>query len=390
MDATERHLVDSARAWAVVAAAALSTFTLFFVVYSFGTSFSAMADEFSAGKGATALMFGFVIFFLFVLSLPTGRLTDRYGPRPVMAVGAVSMGLGLGLTSVIGNLWLGYLSYGLGVGIGVACCYVPMVAQVSGWFERHRATALGVASAGVGLGTLVGPPITAALIDGHGWRWTFRVLALAASAALAVATALAARAPGAASAVRQSLRQTFSLAAFRRLYLSGLLMGLALFVPFVFLVPYAKDHGVSAGTAATLVSLLGLGSLSGRLVLALVAGRLGLTRLYRLCYATMGLSFLIWIAAGSHFAVLAIFALVLGVSYGGYVAMSPAVCAHLFGLAGLGGILGALYTSSGVGGLAGPPLAGWLIDLTDGYTVAIVVALVLAVAGVAALPKLAD
>ena len=159
-------------------------------------------------------------------------------------------------------------------------------------------------------------------------------------------------------------------------------------MPFVFLVPYAEDQGIADETAATLVSLLGLGSLSGRLVLGVVAGRLGLTRLYRLCYATMGLSFVLWLVAGSRFAVLAAFALVLGMSYGGYVALSPAVCAHLFGLAGLGGVLGALYTSSGIGGLVGPPLAGGLIDATGSYTTAIVVALVLALAAVVALPHL--
>ena len=208
--------------------------------------------------------------------------------------------------------------------------------------------------------------------------------------ALFVATALTERAPGAATAPARPLGETFGLPGFRRFYLSGLLMGLSLFVPFVFLVPYAEDQGIADETAAALVSLLGLGSLSGRLVLGLVAGRLGLTRLYRVCYATMGLSFLLWLVAGDRFGVLAAFALVLGLSYGGYVAMSPAVCAHLFGLAGLGGILGALYTSSGIGGLVGPPLAGALIDATDGYTAAIVIALVLAVAGVVALPPLED
>jgi MFS family permease len=390
VEAVERvsPLVDSRRAWVVVGAATLSTFTLFFIVYSFGTSFSAMSEEFGAGKGRTALLFGFVIFFLFVLSLPAGRVADRIGPRPVMAVGATSLGVGLGLTSMIDNLWLGYATYGFGVGIGVACCYVPMTAQVSGWFDRHRATALGVASAGIGLGTLVGPPTTSWLIDAHGWRWTFRLLGVVGAVVLIVAAALAERAPGAATAGTRSLSETFAAPGFRRFYLSGLLMGLSLFVPFVFLVPYAEDQGIANETAATLVSLLGLGSLSGRLVLGVVAGRLGLTRLYRLCYATMGLSFVLWLVAGSRFAVLAAFALVLGMSYGGYVALSPAVCAHLFGLAGLGGVLGALYTSSGIGGLVGPPLAGGLIDATGSYTTAIVVALVLALAAVVALPHL--
>jgi MFS family permease len=380
--------IDSGRGWVVVAAAALATFTLFAITYSFGTAFTAMAAEFNAGNGAIALMFGFVIFFLFTLGLPAGRITDRVGPRPVMAVGTVSMTVGLWLTSIIHSLWIGYATYGVGVGVGVACCYVPMVSQVSAWFDRRRATALGLASAGIGLGTLVGPKVTQRLIATYEWRSTFRILAVFAAVALAVATGLAAQAPGSAGAVVPSLRETFSRPAFRRFYLSGLLLGLGLFVPFVFLVPYAKVHGIAPSTAASLISLLGLGSLSGRLLLSAVAGRLGLARLYKLCIFGMGSCFLIWLFAGSSFVALAAFALVLGLSYGGYVALSPAVCAHMFGIVGLGGVLGALYTSSGVGGLVGPPLAGWLIDVTGSYTAAIVLALVLASGAVVALPRL--
>ncbi len=385
---TTTATVDSARGWVVVGAAALATFTIFGITYSFGTAFHAIADEFGAGKGAVAFMFGVVIFFLFVLSLPAGRISDRIGPRPVMAVGAISMGVGLWLTSVVHNLNLAYATYGLGVGISAACCYVPMVAQVSAWFVKRRAAALGLASAGIGLGTLVGPKITKRLIESEGWRPTFRILAVFGAVALTVATALAARAPGSAGAVRPTLRSIIVISAFRRLYVSGLLMGLGLFVPFVFLAPYAEDRGISGGNASWLVSLLGLGSLSGRLVLSALAGRLGLARLYRLCVLVMGLSFVLWLAAGSSFVMLGSFAVVLGLAYGGYVALSPAVSAQLFGLVGLAGILGALYTSSGIGGLVGPPLAGWLIDTTGSYYTAVAMAIGLFVAAVIALPPL--
>ena len=53
---------------------------------------------------------------------------------------------------------------------------------------------------------------------------------------------------------------------------------------------------------------------------------------------------------------------------------NAAVAAEMFGLAGLGGILGTLYTAAGVGGLIGPPLAGLLIDLSNGYRLVIVLA----------------
>ena len=73
---------------------------------------------------------------------------------------------------------------------------------------------------------------------------------------------------------------------------------------------------------------------------------------------------------------LAVFAAVMGIGYGGFVALSPAVAALLFGTTGLGAILGALYTAAGIGGLIGPPIAGEVIDRAS-YHVAIVLALVL-------------
>jgi MFS family permease len=321
-------------------------------------------------------MFGFTIFFLFVLSLPAGRLADRFGPRPVVLVSAATMGTGLLLTSNVSNLWLGYITYGFGVGVATACAYVPMVSQVSGWFDRRRAAALGVAVSGIGLGTLFGPRLASRLIDAHGWRDTYRIFAVVAVAALVLASFGAERAPVRPAATPLDLRAVVRTPAFRSLYISGLLLGLALFVPFVFLPKYAQDHGISSETAALLLSFLGVGSLIGRLVLGPLGGRLGVLRLYWLCFLVMAGSFVIWLVGRGTFAVLATFAVILGIAYGGYVALAPAVSAHLFGLSGLGAILGAMYTASGVGGLVGPPVAGRLIDHTDGYEAAIVFALV--------------
>ncbi len=94
----------------------------------------------------------------------------------------------------------------------------------------------------------------------------------------------------------------------------------------------------------------------------------------------VALSFLIWLVAGDSYALLVLFAVVLGVAYGGFIALSPAVTADLFGPVGLGGVLGALYTAAGLGGLIGPPIAGELID-RYGYPPALVASLCMALTG---------
>ena len=72
----------------------------------------------------------------------------------------------------------------------------------------------------------------------------------------------------------------------------------------------------------------------------------------------MTVSFLLWLGAGDSYAMLVLFAIVMGVAYGGFIALAPAVAAGLFGTVGLGAILGALYTAAAIGGLVGPPIVG--------------------------------
>lgn len=378
------HL-DSAGGWLVVAATFISTTTIFGITYSFSTFLAAMSEEFGSGNGATALLFGLTIFFLFMLGLPAGRASDKWGPRPLLFLACAAMVLGLFLTSLVDRIWLGYLTYGVGIGVGAACGYVPLVSQVSGWFERRRAVALGVAVSGIGVGTLFGPPLANSLIEANGWRWTYRFFAVVAFVGLLAAAALVRRAPTPATAEPVDYRSTFRSPVFRSMYVAGLLMTLALFVPFVFLKPYAEDQGISSAAAATLISFLGFGSLGGRLALGAFVNRVGLMRLYQVCFGVLGGSFVIWLLGGSSYPALAVFAFVLGTSYGGYVALSPAAAAELFGVSGLGAVLGALYTAGGIGGLIGPPMAGWLIDTTGGYTTSIVMALGLGLASVVVL-----
>jgi MFS family permease len=77
-----------------------------------------------------------------------------------------------------------------------------------------------------------------------------------------------------------------------------------------------------------------------------------------------------------------------GVSYGGFIALSPAVMADLFGTGAMGRLVGIQYTSAGIGALVGPPLAGLAVDGTGSYRWAIGGAMALAFAGWAVLGRL--
>jgi MFS family permease len=179
----------------------------------------------------------------------------------------------------------------------------------------------------------------------------------------------------------RALRRDFAI-----LYLSGFLITLALFVPFVFLPDYVDTEGV-VGSAGWLIGAIGISSVAGRLGLGALATLLPSIKLYQGAFVVLGLSFGLWLVAGTSYPVLLAFTIVLGVAYGGFIALAPAVTADLFGTAGLGGVLGALYTSSGIGGLVGPPLMGLIID-RSGYRPALLSAMAFAVTGGALLSAL--
>lgn len=353
----------------MVAATFFSSFVTLGIAYSFGAFFTDMATEFDSNRAATSIIFGITTFAFFWLSLITGRLADRWGPRPVLFAGAVSLFCGLMATSTVQSLEAGYLTYGVGVGVAAATGYIPMVAVVGGWFDRHRATAIGLAVAGIGAGTLVMSPLSAALVERYGWRDTYRALAVVGSAVLLVCCLVVQRPPGAAGPAPARFGDAWRSAVFRRLQLSALCSGLALFVPFVFVGQYAKERGVGSVAAAVLVGVLGGASVLSRIGFGTAVRRFGSVRLYRGCFVLLAAGFAIWFVAGSSYAMLLAFAVVLGIGYGGFVALSTIVLAERLGVVGLGSIMGLFYTSQGVGGLVGPPTAGWLIDETGGYRV---------------------
>lgn len=369
----------------MVAATFASSFVTLGVAYSFGSFFSAMASDFGTNKAATSVVFGITTFAFFWLSLLTGRLADRWGPRPVLVIGALALAVGLVATARASSIGVAYLTYGAGVGVAAATGYIPMVATVGAWFDRHRATAVGLAVAGIGVGTMVNSPVSAALIDAYGWRRTYEILGLGGAAVMLVAAAVIRRPPGHASAPTPSFAEIVGSPAFRRLYLSALASGLALFVPFVFVGQYAQERGVGSVAAAVLVGLLGGASVLARIGFGTAVRRFGSMPLYRACFLVLSGSFVVWLVAGASYAGLVVFVVLLGIGYGGFVALSTIVLAERMGVAGLGTTLGVFYTSQGLGGLVGPPSAGALIDATGGFTVVIALCAALGLAAFALL-----
>ena len=394
--------------WVVVGGASAVMFVVFGAAYTFTAFFASLQQEFAASRASISLVFSIAGFLYFSLGAISGPLADRVGPRRIAGLGVALVALGLGFGAAAGALWQVYIAYGLGIGVGVGFAYVPAIGAVQRWFVRRRGFASGVAVAGIGAGTLLMPPLAAGLIDLLGWRGAYLGLAVIAAMLGGAGAWLLDNSPEArglhadgdaappvpvdasgALPPPLSIADAIRTPAFRGLYATGFIVSIGLFVPFVHLVPYALDHGLSNPVAVLLFGLIGVGSTLGRFAFGGLADRLGRRRSLAAMYLGMGLMLVVWLLAGSAWA-LGLFALLFGTFYGGFVALLPALTADYFGPRNASGIIGALYTCVAVGTLVGPTLAGLAYDLQQSYALPIAasaIASLAAAAGVARLPE---
>src|SRR5438067_2036562 len=162
--------------WFVVAAAFAVTFVGFGCAYTFSAFIEPLQRDFGASRGSVSLVFSLAGFLYFGLGIVSGPLADRFGSRRLAFAGMILTGLGLAAASTAHSLWEVYAGYGLGVGVGVGCAYVPAVGAVQRWFVRRRGFASGLAVAGIGVGTLVMPPLASLLIGSLGWCGAYLAL----------------------------------------------------------------------------------------------------------------------------------------------------------------------------------------------------------------------
>ena len=374
--------MESRKAWVVVWATFVCLAVIFGVSYSFAAFFENFATEFDAQRADVSWIFGICGLVYFVLGAFGGMLADRWGPRVVCMAGMGFIASGLYLTSLAQSLYTLYISYGLLVGLGIALVYTPSIASVQPWFTQRRGLASGIASSGVGAGTLVLPVVVSYLMTQMSWRDTLQTLSLGVVCVGLLAAYLLKRAPQTGQGQKGALpgltlKEALQSPAFRWLYMGTLFGSPVMFIPFAHISAAARDVGVPEAQAVGLVGLIGIGSLVGRFAIGWLADRLGRVKTLMLMQCLMGLSYLIWAVADDRL-VFALFAVWFGLSYGSIVSLLPAICMDLFGGKAVSAIIGTLYTGAALGNLLGPVLAGKVFDMSGAYTWVIWITLAIA------------
>ncbi len=372
--------------WYVTASAFLITFIGFGSAYTFSAFIVPIQTEFGATRAEISLVFAIAGFLYFSLGIISGPLADRFGARVLCMCGVICIVVGLAGAALARSLPQLLGSYSLGVGLGVGLSYVPTLGLVQHWFVQRRALATGIAVSGIGFGTLIMPPIANSLIEHVGWRTAYVVIAGSMSALGILALTLIRNDPkdlslqpeGAQTPLAQGeevhgvpLRSAIQTKAFRLIYAGTFATAFGAFIPFVQLMPYATNIGLSLQVAGYMVPAIGLGSTLARFTIGGLADRIGRVKVLGIMMAGISFTLGAWPFC-TTFHWLVVFALSFGLFYGGWVAVLPAVMADMFGKRDISGIIGALYTSVAFGTASGPFISGVLFDWTGSYSITLV------------------
>jgi len=321
-------------------------------------------------SGASMLAF----LCLGVSSFIWGAASDRYGTRAVVLAGGVLLGLGLVAASQAVELWQFQVLFGVLVGVAAGSSYTPLIATTTNWFTRHRSLAVALVSMGLGISALTVAPLATWIIVEHGWRTAMLVLGGIAWAVVIPAALLLRRppaqasdAPAAAHSTGEfSVLQALRTPQFAAIALTYFACCAAHSGPIFHMVSYARVCGVAPLTATTVFSAAGIGSLVGRIGLALIADRVGAKPVLVVGLGVQALAIVLYTAAHDLASLYALSAL-FGFAYGGVMPLYAIVIRQYFGARIMGSTFGAANMASTVGMAIGPLVGGWIFDTYGAY-----------------------
>ena len=322
------------------------------------------------------------------LSAPvTGMLIDRWGARVVYPLGAVLLGTACLLASRLTQLWQFQLVIGVASGIAVSMLgMVPASMLISRWFRHRMSTAMGVAYAGFGSGTILIVPLVQRSIEASGWRETYAYMGFGTLAVVPLLLLLpwrriaggengpppsrAAAAPAKAGgeswgALKHALRsrpywQIVTLFAFT---------AMTTFSVVTQVVPFLVESGLTPLEAATAFGTAGLLSVFGIPLSGWAGDRIGPRATVTTTFVFTLLGIVALMVLAWHPARWLVFAWVVcfGTMQGARGPIVSSLAARHFSGPGFATIYGTMFAWMSVSGAVGGLVAGLLYDLTGGY-----------------------
>jgi MFS family permease len=321
---------------------------------------------------STAMTFDFIT--MGVASFGWGMVMDRFGPKTVLVAGSSLLGLGLVLASRASSVLEFQVFYGFVVGAGGGAIFAPLMATVTGWFDRHRSLAVSLVSAGMGMAPVTVAPIAARLVSTYDWRASQLMIGIAVWALLLPPALLVRRAPalgltGAAydAAQLRALARTalwspqFAILAATFFCCCATHSG-----PLFHTVSYAMSCGLSVTAAVSIYSVEGVAGLAGRIVFGVLGDRFGAKRVFvsgLLIQAVAAGCYMFAREQSEFYAVATVF----GFAYAGVMPLYAVLVRENFPLPVMGTMVGAASMASSLGMALGPLAGGLIFDAYGNY-----------------------
>jgi MFS family permease len=349
---------------------------------TFGVFFVAMLDAFGWSRAATAGAISLAIVFE-GLCLPfAGGLIDRIGARRTLMLGGLVLVFGLGFSSTVSSIWQLYFWIGIVTAAGIALIgMVPHVAIISREFAQRRATALGIAWSGGGVGIVLLVPVAQLMITR--WGWPAAYIGLAVITALlvippvqiflpaAVQEAPVTKTPAQHDDAEWTVRRALTNSAFWLLFIARTLASMGNQIIITHQIAHAVDVGFAKVFAASIFGLMGVISIFGRLLFGYLSDVMKREVVFTWVQviSAFGIFALIAMRNDSQAWLLYIYAVCYGLGQGSRALVLSAISADIFHGKHFGAIFGYFTFSIGLGGAMGAWLGGFLFDRTHSYVV---------------------
>ena len=340
--------------------------------------------------------FSLLVILQTFLSPLQAYLVDRFGPRNLIAAGAVLSGGSWVLASVVGSLQMLYLTYGVIGGFGTGIIYVGIIGLMVRWFPDRRGLATGLAAAGYGFGAFFTSFPIDSMIKSSGYQHTLLVWGVA-QGVIGVLAALGLRLPpeaghpaGAAVATRPETQSRRSYTptemlrspVFWLLFVMMSMMSTSGLMVTSNVGPFAKEFKVADVMVLGLMAALPLSLTLSRVTNGLTRPFFGWISDHIGREATMALAFALEaVAILVLFAFLAnpvLFVVLTGLVFFGWgeiFSLFPSTLTDTFGPKFAATNYGFLYIAQGIGSILGGPAAAFLKQQTGSWlTVFIIVA----------------
>lgn len=382
---------------------------------AFSILFPPLIAEFNWDRGVTAGAFSFGFLVSAVMSPVLGRLMDSQGPRLVMESGVAATAAGLIIATFAREPWHFYASIGVLVGAGSVCLgYTGQSLFLPQWFVRRRGLAIGIAFAGVGVGSIILLPLFQWIIERAGWRAACLGLAALMLLLAVPLNLLLVRRPEnlglmpdgdpqpasadelerptnvvdpAWTAIDWTLHRALRTARFWWIALGYFCALFAWYAVQVHQTKYLVEIGFSAIEAAWALGVVSLAGIPGQIALGHLSDRLGREVVWTIGSMGFVITYALLLLLGGHPNPVLLYVMVIAQGALGYglTSVIGAIPAEIFEGRHYGAIFGALMLAGVSGGAVGPWFAGLLYDVTNAYTAAFWVAILCSLLSAAAI-----